>query len=235
MSTLDEQIAAARNLTTEQTNAEKLAKNQELQSTLGALDTEQAEINPAYDALLRDTGTAFDTSLNTARESAASRGVFRGGILSNKELKLGTERATKISDIVGERTRKLADVAKRRSLAKTQNAQTVAQIERTGAASFGAESSKIRSNYEEQQYQRQQDALKLASSGSSKSTPEWVAKAQAKSELMSDISQYIKGGKWKQVAFDSERSFLPTLYQAYPELDQKDINNMFYSTRKSFE
>ena len=55
-----------------------------------------------------------------------------------------------------------------------------------------------------------------------------------KTQAQEDINAYIQSGAW-QKEFDSEKNFLPSLYQAYPELNAAQLNKMFYDSRKPFE
>lgn len=102
---------------------------------------------------------------------------------------------------------------------------------------YGAEQDRIKREEDKRQFDESMELnyAQLAKSGSgSGKASQFEVEADARSEAMSDISAYIAGNKWKS-EFDTEKSFLPSLYQAYPELKPEELQKLTYELRRPYE
>lgn len=156
MSTLEELIAKQRASADAATNAAVLEQNQALQTGLGSLDTENSEIEPMYSKLINETNAAYQGNLDKARTAASDAGVYRSGIRYNQELKLGAQNAQQTSEYGAERTRKLADISRRRSLLQKQTQDNIAAIRTRGNANLEEVVAKLR--YDDYVRQEQEKA-----------------------------------------------------------------------------
>jgi hypothetical protein len=147
-STLEDLIAAQR----AQADVQGGKLVQQQKEGEAALQTETGEVNPLYDKLISDTQTAYQGNLDKARTSASEAGVYRSGIRYNKELQLGSAAAQQTGEYGAERTRKLADISRRRTLLASNVAQGQSEIQ----AGLGTSIAETR--YKDYQ---QQEAMRL--------------------------------------------------------------------------
>jgi len=172
-SQLENLILAQRAAASAATSSAAQEQQQALESGLGDIKTEEAEVAPYYNDLIRTTNKAYETNLGSTRSSAAARGAFWGsGGLSNKELALGTENAYQVSQYSAERTRKLADIARRRTLLKKQTAEKIGSIRSTGSANLESAIADIRYKDYQTRYQEEQANYRARLSASSSSSSE---------------------------------------------------------------
>lgn len=185
MATLEDLIAAQR----VQADIQQQKLGQQKAEEAAALDTEQAEINPLYDKLISETGQAYNTNIEKARTSASESGVYRSGIRYNKELAIGAQSAQQTGEYGAERTRKLADIARRRSLLAGRTALAGKEIE----ANLGATVADIRyKDYQQQQamaLEREKMAQAAASAAKQTGVPD---RATLFAAMQDDISN-MKG------------------------------------------
>lgn len=130
-------------------------------------------------------------------------------------------------------------------------AQALTEAQRAGLSAFQADQQSQQQDiqFTENAYQRamqreaiarQEAAAKAAASrgrsgGSGGGSAKKPTKQDAKNAAVDDIKQYIKSGAWKQ-EFDSEKNFLPQMYEAYAGyLSSDDISKLFYDLRKPYE
>lgn len=165
------------------------------------LTTEQAEINPLYDKLIGETQDAYKTGLETARTSASQAGIYRSGIRYNKELALGQAAAKQTGEYGAERTRKLSDIARRRTLLANQAALNAKEVD----VNLGANIADIRyKDYQMQEAARlerekmaQQERIAAANRAATTETP--LNKAQYTAQLLSGIEPGDQS-KWGTIA-----------------------------------
>jgi hypothetical protein len=249
--TLEELIAAQTKSANADTEAAVLGQNQAYDSSNAQMQTEQGEIDPYYNSLINDTNKAYKGALGQARTSAAGRGAFWGsGGLSNVEMSMGSENAGKVSEYGAERTRKLADIGRRRSLLIKERDDNIKSLREKGAA--GLESSIATLRYDayqtEQANAQRMREIYAQNDGSSSNMPEWAAKAQAKSGAMADIMDFFNNGEDLKTGA-TERVLIPYLREKYgyafgntlqdapwgngDKLDE--LQYLVYNTRKPFE
>jgi hypothetical protein len=153
--TLEELIASQTTAANANTEAAVLGETQKYDNSLGAMQTEQGEIDPYYNTLINETNKGFKNTLGMARTSAAGRGAFWGsGGLSNVEMSIGQENNNKVSEFGAERTRKLADISRRRSLLTKERDENINSLRKTGGANLESAIAGLR--YDE--FKRQEEA-----------------------------------------------------------------------------
>lgn len=224
---LEELIAKNRIAAQANTESAVLTANQGLESSLGDLQTEQGEIDPYYNKLIKESASNYQTNLGAARTSASNAGVYRSGIRYNKELQLGAENAAQTSEYSAERTRKLADISRRRSLLKKQTTDTIGALRTKNGADLEASIADLR--YKDY-IRKQEDAQRMkeiyaSKSGSSLSISDQlkVAGLTDKKAYQSDLSKLgetmLRSGMTREQAASS----LYNLYGPTTGLKLEDI------------
>lgn len=88
----------------------------------------------------------------------------------------------------------------------------------------------------QRQRERQQDIARSRAAAAAKaSQPKALTVSDKKRLAQQNIDSYIRSGDWL-TEFDSERSFLPQLYEAFGDVySQQELRDMFYDARAPFE
>jgi hypothetical protein len=204
MAALEELIATNRKAAEANIESGVLAVNQGLESNLGDIATEEGEIDPYYNKLIKESSANFQTALGNARTSASNAGVYRSGIRYNQELKLGAENASQTSEYGAERTRKLADISRRRSLLKKQATENANSIRAKGGADLEASIADLR--YKE--HLRQEEAKQRMKEIYASKSGATLSPSQQKQAMLNDNQETLgiiqglanSGMKWGDAA-----------------------------------
>lgn len=195
-SELEKLVAAKRKESSATTGAQVSNIQGMLESSLGDLLTEQGEVAPMYDNLKRDAQRTYEDTLQSARYSASDRGVFRSGILSNQELKFGQSYSEITSNYDAERTRKLADISRRRTLMKKQANEEIKNTKNVGAAGMEAYISDIRyKDYLQKQEQAAADRRAASSNALGYANLAWDKQKYADSKKNNTVSSFLESAK----------------------------------------
>jgi len=200
--TLEDLITAQR----AQADIQTLQATQSQKEGEAALNTEGAEINPLYDKLIGETQQAYQGNLENARNSASASGVYRSGIRYNKELALGSAAAKQTGEYGAERTRKLADISRRRTLLAEKSKLTAQEIQ----AGLGSSIADLRyKDWQQQEAMRlerekmaQTERIAAANRAATASSSDKFDKMNIGRQLAEDIAAAKEGGANKEQTFD---------------------------------
>lgn len=108
--------------------ADTAAVDQQLNTTLSSLDSEQGQVNPYYDAAAQKVGLTRKQNDDQADFVANTHGLWSSGLISNQHRLIGEDYSKNTTAIEQARAAKLGDIASRRSVAQTNAASSRAAL-----------------------------------------------------------------------------------------------------------
>jgi len=195
----------------------------------GLINQQVQGLDPYYNAMIQGLEATKTRAFGDIVQGANRRGVAYSGIPIEQQ-----------SQYVGEKyLPALAGLQQEKLGARTKLQQMLAELDaqkyKEAHGMYGEDQDReAKERQAQQQLALQRSTSARTSARSTRKPTQAELRSKAKQEISGDILGFYQAGRHKS-QWATEKELIPALTQYYPELTQKEINDLVYTLRKSYE